>query len=155
MPVHIEQVLAKLAHWNAEAQRLHKQLTEAEEQANRFRNYVDVHREIEEAGSKQEPDVPASTTVSVSDTADGRTLTRRVTDMAVDLIRAKGRPIRTRDLLVQMEQQGLIVGGQNRVTNLSGILTRDKKRLVVNRKLVGDWRDGVAIHHPLPDDLPR
>ena len=73
--------------------------------------------------------------------------------MAVDLIRAKGRPIPTRDLLVQMEQHGLTVKGQNPVTNLSGFLTRDKKRLVINRKL--GWRLVEWGGDTPPDDRPK
>jgi hypothetical protein len=143
--VSIEQALTELAHLDAEAQRLRdqraetdNQLAENEEEASQLRIYLVVERKYEKSRLNQETDGPASTAASTSDTSNGKTLSRRVTDMAVDLIRAKGQPIHTRDLLAQMEQQGLIVGGRSPVANLSGYLCRDKKRLANNRRL--GWR---------------
>ena len=136
--MYIEQVLADLAHLDARAQRARDQLAEIDEEATLLRAYVTVVRKYASAGSKQETNGPVSTTASTCDTADGRSKSRRITDLAVHLITAKGRPIRTRDLLPQMEQHGLPMGGQNPVATLSGFLCRDKKRLVNNRKL--GWR---------------
>jgi len=135
LPVSTEQALAELEHLDAESQRVRNQQAKIDERIRRLRTYVAVDQEFAEARSKQETDGPASTAASTSDTSNGKTLSRRTTDMAVDLIRAKGQPIHTRDLLAQMEQQGLIVGGRNPVANLSGYLCRDKKRLANNRSL--------------------
>ena len=159
MPIHIEQVLAKEAHWNAEVQRLRKQLAAAEEQANRFRNCADVCQEIEEAGSQQETDGPASPTAAASDTADGRPKFRRIMDMALDLLKAAGRPIPTGDLLAQMEQRGLDVGGQNHVSTLSSYLSRDKKQQVISSRLgwrLVEWGDDTPPSvHPKRQRRPR
>ena len=134
----IEQALAELKHLDAESQHLRDQLAKNDERTSRLRIFVDVGQEFVDAGSKQGADGPATTPTSTSDASDSRTLTRRITDAVVDLIRAKGRPIRTRDLLAQIEQRGLDVGGKNPVATLSSCLSRDKKRLVNNRKL--GWR---------------
>jgi len=140
--VSIEQALADLEHLDAEAQRarnqraeIDNQLAENEEEASQLRTYLVVERKYEKSRSKQKTDGPASTAASTSDTSNGKTLSCKVTDMAVDLIRAKGQPIHTRDLLPQMTQHGLIVGGRSPVANVSGYLCRDKKRLVSNRSL--------------------
>ena len=138
LPVSIEQALADLARVDVEAQHARSQLADFEEQARQLRTYVDVARKYAEARSSQGADGLASTTAPTSDASNGKTFYRQVTDMAVDLIRAKGRPIQTRDLLAQMEQRGLKVNGQNPVANLSGYLCRDRKRLVNNRRL--GWR---------------
>ncbi len=103
LPVSIEQAVAALEHLDAESQRLRNQraeidnqLAENEGETSQLRTYLVVERKFVEARSKQETDGPASTTASTSDTSNDKTLSRRVTDMAVDLIRAKGRPIHTR-----------------------------------------------------------
>lgn len=134
----IEEAVAALAHLDARAQHLADQQAEIEEEASQLRIYLVVERKFVDVRSKRDTDRPASIVASVSDTSDGRTFVRRATDMAVDLIRAKGRPIQTRDLLAQMEQSGLKVNGQNPVATLSGYLCRDRKRLVNNRRL--GWR---------------
>lgn len=131
----IERALADLAQLDAEAQRVRNRLTEIDEQAGRLRIYVAVARDYEGVGSRQSSAISSATTASAS---DSRTLSRRTADLAVDLIRAKGQPIHTRDLLAQMAQLGLIVRGQNPVANLSGFLSRDKAHLVNNRTL--GWR---------------
>ncbi len=137
-------VAADLTRLDAENQRLRDQLAENEEEISQLRTYLVVERKYEKVRSKQETNGPAPTTVSTSDTSNGKSKTRRATDMAVDLIKAKGQPIHTRDLLPQMEQRGLTVGGRNPVATLSGYLCRDEKRLVNNRKLgwkLVEWGD--------------
>ena len=158
--VSIEQAIADLAHLDAESQRFRDQRAEIdnrqaeiEEQARRLRTYVDVARKYAEVRSRQATDVPTSTTAAASDTADGRSKSRRITDLAVDLIAAKGRPIRTRDLLPWMEKHGLPMGGRSSVATLSGFLCRDKKRLVNNRKL--GWRLVEWGGDTPPNDPPR
>ena len=138
LPVSTEQALAELEHLDAESQRVRNQQAKIDERIRRLRTYVAVDQEFAEARSKQETDEPASTAASTSDTSNGKTLSRRTTDMAVDLIRAKGQPIHTRDLLAQMEQHGLTVGGQDHVATLSSYLSRAKEHLVNNRRL--GWR---------------
>ena len=130
LPVSIEQAVADLA--------------KVEKQASALRTYIDTARKYAEAGSKQETDGPASTTAAASDAADGRPKYRQIMDMAVDLIRAAGRPIPTGELLVQMEQRGLAVGGQGNVSTLSSCLSRDKKQQVTSSKLgwkLAEWGD--------------
>ena len=133
----VEQVLAEMKHLDAESQRLRDQVTKNDERSRLLRAYIDVDQEFAKAGSKQQTDGPALPRVSTSDRA-GRSKSRRITDLAVDLIAAKGRPIRTRDLLPQMEQHGFPMGGRSPVATLSGFLCRDKKRLANNRRL--GWR---------------
>ena len=140
-----EQALVELEHLDADSQRLRNQraeidnkLAKNDERTSLLRIYVGIGQEFVEAGSKQGMAGPASITAAASDTADGRSRSRRITDLAVDLIRAKGRPIRTRDLLPQMEKHGLPMSGRSPVATLSGFLCRDKKRLANNRRL--GWR---------------
>ena len=113
-------------------------LTKLEARASKTRAYIDMAREYAEAKPKQETDGPASTTAFTSDTSNGRSKTRRAMNMVVDLIRTAGRPISTNDLLAQMEQQGMILGGQSRKATLSNLLSRDQKRVVTSSKL--GWR---------------
>lgn len=130
LPLSIEQAVADL--------------TKIEARASKIRAYIDMAREYAEAKPKQETDGPASTTASTSDTSNGRSKTRRAMDMAVDLIRAAGRPISTNDLLAQMERQGMILGGQKPTATLSNLLSRDKKRQVTSSKLgwkLVEWGD--------------
>jgi predicted secreted protein len=165
--VSIEQAVADLAHLDAKTQRLRSQqaeidnqraeidnqLADIDEQARRLRTYVTIAREYAGARSEQGTVGPASTAAPTSDTSNGKTLSCRVTDMAVDLIRAKGQPIHTRDLLPQMTQRSLTVGGRNPVANLSGYLCRDKTRLVSNRNLgwsLVEWGGDTP-----PNDPPK
>ena len=144
----INQALADLAHLDARAQRvreqLAEQLAEIDEEATPLRGFVTVAHKYLNSGLEQETHVPASTTAAASDAADGRPKYRQIMDMAVDLIRAAGRPIPTGELLVQMEQRGLAVGGQGNVSTLSSCLSRDKKQQVTSSKLgwkLAEWGD--------------
>ena len=139
LPISIEQAVADL--------------TKLEVRANKIRAYIDMAREYAEAKPKRETDEPASTTASTSDTSNGRSKTRRAMDMVVDLIRAAGRPVSTKDLLAQMEQQGMVLGGQNPAATLSNLLSRDQKRVVTTSKLgwkLVEWGDD-----PQPSDRPK
>ena len=134
--VSIEQAMAAdLASLDAKVQHLRAHLAEAEEEASQLRTGLVLVRKYVKAKPEWEADGLASTTVPTSDRSNGSSKTRRATDMAIDLIRAKGQPIPTRDLLPQMEERGLTIGGQNPVATLSGYLCRDRKRLVSNRTL--------------------
>ena len=143
--VFIDQAMvADLASLDAKVQHLRAHLAEAEEEASQLRTGLVLVRKYVKTRAEREADGPASTTAPASDRSNGSSKTRRATDMAIDLIRAKGQPIPTRDLLPQMEQRGLTIGGQNPVATLSGYLCRDRKRLVNGRKLgwkLVEWGD--------------
>lgn len=128
-------------------------LAKIEQQASQLRTYIDVARKYAKARSEEGTVEPTSTAASTFDTSNGRSMSRRITDMAVGLIRATGRPISTRDLLAQMEQQGLIVGGQNRAATLSNLLSRDKKRQVTSCRL--GWRLVEWSGDTPPDNPPK
>ena len=140
----IEQAAADLVHVDAEAQRTRNQLASFEEQASQLRRYIDLARKYAEAKAKQETVEPASPTASTSNMADGRPKFRQVMDMALDLLKAAGRPTPTGDLLAQMKQRDLDVGGQNHVSTLSSYLSRNKKQQVISSKLgwkLVEWGD--------------
>ena len=126
---------------------------EIKERANLLRGYLILEREFEKAKSKQQTDEQASTTAAASDTADGRPKYRRILEMAVDLIRAAGRPVPTGELLAQMEQRGLDVGGKGHVSALSSYLSRDEKQQVTSSKL--GWKLVERGDDPPPSIRPK
>lgn len=149
----IERALADLAQLDAEAQRARNRLAEIDEQAGRLRTYVAVAREYERVETGQTaPTSPLITTPTPDGPGEG-TLSRRTADIAVELIDAKGQPIHTRDLLAQIAERGVTVGGQNPVANLSGFLSRDKERLVNSRTYgwsLRKWAVGHLAGQPEP-----
>ena len=153
----IDQALADLANLDAKAQRVREQLADQlariDEEATQLRIFVSVLRKYVNAGLEQQTDGPAPPTAPTSDTADARPKYRRIMDMAVDLIRTAGRPVPTGELLAQMEQRGLDVGGKSHASTLSSYLSRDEKQQVTSSKLgwkLVEWGDD-----PPPNVRPK
>ena len=149
----VERALADLMQLDAEAQRVRNRLSEIDEHASRLRTYVAVAREYErmEAGHTMSTSPPTLT--PTTEAPGERTLSRRTADIAVELLRAKGQPIHTRDLLPQIAERGVTVGGQNPVANLSGFLSRDKGRLVNSRTYgwsLREWAGGRVAEQSEP-----
>jgi hypothetical protein len=109
---------------------------------DQLRTFINIGRTLYAPPAGQESMLPppaAATEVAlpVSAVAKADTKKARIVEAAAALIAAKG-PMQTRELLTQMEAQGIDIGGGNKIDTISVALSRSKDRFKSDRA-AGGW----------------
>jgi len=138
----VENAKSDLARLRNEIARLEAQLAGARERAVKIENYIEITELYEAATNVVERGVRArSSTGSGSVGPIARTV--------VELLRERGSPIKTTELLIELEKRGITINGINRVSNLSAFLSRAKDQLRANRSegwSLIEWSDSLPTH---------
>lgn len=106
----LDRATSDLAKLKLEVARLQAQLNAANEKVLKLEHYIEVTRAYE----SQQDDV---------DRVKGGVGTLLVSTV-IEILREKGTRQPTRLLVEELERRGLHIGGQNKITNLSGMLSR-------------------------------
>lgn len=115
----IDRARADLAKAEGDVKRLQAQLEDARARATKLAHFIEM-AELYDRGV--EP--------STSRGTGGRSA--EAARLAVEILKERGRPLHTRELLTELEQRGLVIHSANPVTNLSASLSRSPE-LKANR----------------------
>lgn len=152
----IERASADLTRLEGELRRLRDRVAEMDAQASRLRTYLAVAREYERAEGHPFLSLDARHAAFAPETAPrhGRTagISHAAVEGTIELLRAAGKPLHTRDLLTELAARGVVVGGANPVANLSGFLSREKQRLANSRTYGWSLREARAADHAAAPD---
>lgn len=110
----IERAETDLARVRSEIQRLQMQLEIASARSLKLEHYIEMARLYDVADASEQPDDPRNKPGSGSP----------LVPVCVEYIRQTGQRQPTRKLVEVLEAQGFKIGGTNKVTNLSGSLSR-------------------------------
>ena len=136
----IERAKADLAQARIEAQRLAEQARSVAERVAKLEVYLEMARVYE-----------ADCRVIAATAAPGARGRPTMAQAATQIIRESGKRQTTRELIDALEQHGYVIGGENKVTNLSSTLSRCEA-LVANK--VEGWGlvEWVTPPPVLPDE---
>lgn len=107
----IDRARADLAKAEGDVKRLQAQLEDAKARATKLAHFIEM-AELYDRGI--EP--------STSRGTGGRSA--EAARLAVEILKERGRPLHTRELLMELEQRGIVIHSANPVTNLSASLSR-------------------------------
>lgn len=123
----LEQARSDLARLQAEIKRLELQLVTARERAEKVAHYIEM------------AEIYSSGTGNVAGMTRGRGgRSAAAADIVVEILSQRGHPIRTRELLKELETRGVIFDTPNPVTNLSSVLSRSPL-------LIGNRSEGWSL----------
>jgi hypothetical protein len=122
-----------LANLRLEIDKTRARLTEMEEQATKIAHFIEM-------SNVYSPSAYALEISSGGRIAPNGVFRPRLNGeppknvrVVVDILRERGRPIKTKDLVDELERRGITTGGKIPVTNLSSALSRFKQLLSADR----------------------
>ena len=130
----VEKAKSQLVGIEAELGRLKARLTELEARAERLRVYIEVAHELELPGIEH----------FGANRLGSETKGEKMAAECVAIISAHGRPMKTRELVDELERRGFAIGGENKITNLSSSLSKAKSLLRIDRAtgwMLVQWDD--------------
>jgi hypothetical protein len=109
----ISKAESDLARAQADVRRLEAQLLEARERATKIAHYIEIAK-IYEAGVSPSPETRRG--------GGGRSA--EAARLTADILRERGEPMHTRQILAELARRGFVIDSLNPVTNLSSALSR-------------------------------
>jgi hypothetical protein len=140
---------AERSRLQGEIERLQSQLTALQHRIVKVEHYIEMVREYESVASPlggNSPDSAESSRTRAPKGGVGGSAARH----AVAIIRERGRPIPTRDLVELLKERGVNLGGNNQITTLSSYLSRTPE-LKADRSQgwsLKEWTASASEAHP-------
>lgn len=113
---------ADLARLQADIGRLRTQLVEAEERATKIRHYIEMARLYDAGQDAAPPPVGPSPNAAVGVPRSG--VASHIARAAREVLQERGGPMQTRPLVDALTKRGVVLGSNNPVSYLSGVLSR-------------------------------
>jgi hypothetical protein len=111
---------AELTILKGEFERTRVRFVELQQRITKIQNYIDVSREFESTEVAPTRETLPDKRTRIPQGGIGAQAIR----LAIEMVRERGQPIPTRELVDMMKARGLDVGGNNQVTTLSSYLSR-------------------------------
>ena len=133
----VDRAKADLAKMRADLGRLQVQMEMLSDRMRKVESYIEM-------ASFYETDEDAAEAAR----SRGGGISAIAVRLAVDMLKERGAPMHTREIIKELEAKGVVIGGSNPIANLSGFLSRSEE--LVNNRAIG-WglagRDLPAVEY--------